>query len=345
MQEQAVALLDDLFKRLSSPLRPSKPSARKSWPWQKVKKNRVEPGLYIWGGVGRGKTYLVDCFFEALPIKEKRRRHFHRFMQDVHAELHELGQVRDPLPIIAERIAATTRVICFDEFFVSDITDAMLLGGLFTELFDRGVTLVATSNIPPNQLYSGGLQRERFLPAIEQIERHTAIFELDSDSDYRLRVLQQAEIFHTPLDASATENLQRYFADICPDRGENNADLIINHRKLRTRKLGDGIAWFDFETLCDSPRSHDDYIELAKVFHTVLLSDIPEMSWEDENAARRFIGAVDEFYDRRVKLIISSAKPLLEMYNGKRLEFEIQRTYSRLQEMQSNEYLAEAHRP
>lgn len=266
-------------------------------------------------------------------------------MQDVHDELHELGNIRDPLPIVAERIAATTRVICFDEFFVSDITDAMLLGGLFTELFDRGVTLVATSNIPPNLLYQGGLQRERFMPAIEQIEKHTEVFELASDSDYRLRLLQQAEIFHTPLDQSAKDNMQRYFAQISPDRGDANSELLINHRKLHAIRLGDSIAWFDFATLCDSPRSHDDYIELAKVFHTILLSDIPEMTWEDENAARRFIGAVDEFYDRRVKLILSSAKPLLEMYSGNRLEFEFQRTYSRLQEMQSTDYLSEAHRP
>ena len=221
----------------------------------------------------------------------------------------------------------------------------MLLGGLFSELFSRGVTLVATSNIPPGELYKNGLQRERFLPVIKLLKEHSEIFELASDCDYRLRLLQQAEIFHTPLDAQATANMRRYFSQISPDEGAENAVLDVNRRPLATRKLGDGVVWFDFGVLCDSPRSQNDYVELAKCFHTVLLSGVPEITWEQENAARRFIAAVDEFYDRRVKLIISSAMPLLEIYNGKRLEFEFRRTYSRLQEMQSTDYLAEAHRP
>ena len=310
-------------------------------------KQRIAPvtGLYMWGGVGRGKTTLMDLFFEELPFDDKIRFHFHRMMYRVQNRLKELKNVEDPITIVADEISEQARVICFDEFFVSDIGDAMILGRLMEALFNRGVCLIATSNIPPDDLYKGGLQRQRFLPAIEQIKQNTKVMRVDNDTDYRLRVLEQAEIYHSPLDAQANENLQSYFEQIAPDEGTQGQSIEILGRDLTTIRRADGIAWFSFKTLCDGPRSKDDYIELARTFSTVLLSGLPELGVEQENQARRFIALVDEFYDRRVKLIISAEKPISEIYSGKKLAMEIQRTQSRLLEMQSLEYLALPHLP
>jgi cell division protein ZapE len=302
-------------------------------------------GLYMWGGVGRGKTTLMDVFFETLPFDEKIRYHFHRVMYRVHNRLKQLKDVEDPLKIVADELADQAQVICFDEFFVSDIGDAMILGRLMEALFARGVTLVATSNIPPDQLYAGGLQRQRFLPVIDLITQHTEVLQVDADTDYRLRLLEQAEIYHSPLDATANENLQRYFDQIAPEAGTKGQDIEILGRNLTTIRRADGIAWFSFKTLCDGPRSQDDYIELARTFSTVLISGIPAMGREQENQARRFIALVDEFYDRRVKLIVSAECPIDRLYNGKRVAMEFERTKSRLLEMQSTAYLAEAHLP
>jgi cell division protein ZapE len=304
-------------------------------------------GLYFWGGVGRGKTYLVDTFFEALPFKEKVRTHFHRFMKRVHEEMKTLPGEKNPLTIIAKRFSDEARVICFDEFFVSDITDAMILGTLMEELFKNGVTLVATSNIVPDGLYKDGLQRARFLPAIALIKQNTDIVNVDSGVDYRLRHLEQAELFHFPLDAAANESLRKSFQALTPDctLAVENDVLMIENREIRAVRTCEDVAWFDFRELCDGPRSQNDYIELGKIFHAVLLSDVEQMTVTTDDIARRFINMVDEFYDRNVKLIISAEVELKDLYTGGRLNFEFQRTLSRLLEMQSHEFLSRAHKP
>ena len=302
-------------------------------------------GLYMWGSVGRGKTFVMDVFFDALPFEDKLRYHFHRLMYRVHNQLKTLPGESDPLEIIADEIACQARVICFDEFSVSEIGDAMILGKLLQGLFDRGVCLIATSNIPPAELYRDGLQRSRFLPAIELLEKHTHTLHVDGAQDYRLRVLEQAEIWHAPLDAMADSNLQKYFAAIAPDQGSTGQSIEILGRAVETRRRADGIAWFDYAALCDGPRSQNDYIELARAFQTILLSNVPVMDSEKENQARRFIALVDEFYDRRVKLIASAEQSITDIYQGKRLTTEFQRTISRLMEMQSHDYLAAPHIP
>ncbi len=304
-------------------------------------------GLYFWGGVGRGKTYLVDTFFEALPFKEKVRTHFHRFMKRVHEEMKTLPGEKNPLTIIAKRFSEEARVICFDEFFVSDITDAMILGTLMEELFKNGVTLVATSNIVPDGLYKDGLQRARFLPAIALIKQNTDIVNVDSGVDYRLRHLEQAELFHYPLNEVAQESLRKSFRALTPEctQAIENDKLIIENREIIALRTCDDVAWFEFRELCDGPRSQNDYIELGKIFHAVILSGVEQMSVTTDDIARRFINMVDEFYDRNVKLIISAEVELKDLYTGGRLNFEFQRTLSRLLEMQSHEFLSRAHKP
>ncbi|MCB1844088.1 MAG: AFG1 family ATPase, partial [Halioglobus sp.] len=304
-----------------------------------------ERGLYLWGGVGRGKTYLMDMFFDSLPFERKLRVHFHRFMQRVHTELGDLKGEKNPLERVAERLASEARVVCFDEFFVTDIGDAMILGGLMESLFARGVTLVATSNIEPRHLYENGLQRQRFLPVIALLERHTRVLNVDAGTDYRLRTLQQAELYHYPLDQGADSSLEDSFSRLAPEPGKHWERIEINRRYLTVRRLAEDVAWFDFAELCDGPRSQNDYIELARIFHAVLISGVPEFVPDIDDQARRFINLVDEFYDRNVKLVLAAAKPLLELYAGGRLGFEFQRTISRLQEMQSYDYLAREHRP
>ncbi len=304
-------------------------------------------GLYFWGGVGRGKTYLVDTFFEALPFKEKVRTHFHRFMKRVHEEMKTLPGEKNPLTIIAKRFSEEARVICFDEFFVSDITDAMILGTLMEELFKNGVTLVATSNIVPDGLYKDGLQRARFLPAIALIKQNTEIVNVDSGVDYRLRHLEQAELFHFPLNEAANESLKKSFRALTPEctQAVENDKLMIENREIIALRTCDDVAWFEFRQLCDGPRSQNDYIELGKIFHAVILSGVEQMSVTTDDIARRFINMVDEFYDRNVKLIISAEVELKDLYTGGRLNFEFQRTLSRLLEMQSHEFLSRGHKP
>ncbi|TDO12563.1 cell division protein ZapE [Halomonas ventosae] len=302
-------------------------------------------GLYLWGGVGRGKTYLMDVFFETLPFPDKMRTHFHRFMQRVHNELEHYKGERNPLTLIAAKFAAEARVICFDEFFVKDITDAMILANLLESLFAHGVVLVATSNIVPRELYKEGLQRARFLPAIDLLERHCEVLNVDSGIDYRLRALERAEIFHFPLDAVAEAELARSFYAIAGHEGEAGVSIEINHRLLHTRRLHDDVVWFEFSELCEGPRSQNDYIELAREFHSVLVSNVIRMNAGTDDQARRFINMVDEFYDRGVKLLMSAEVPAEQLYRDGRLEFEFQRTLSRLQEMQSRDYLALPHKP
>jgi len=300
-------------------------------------------GLYLWGGVGRGKTMLMDLFYECLPAGDRLRMHFHRFMHRVHRELNELSGTADPLKVVADGLAGETRVICFDEFFVSDIGDAMILGELFEHLFERGITLVATSNVEPDSLYENGLQRRRFMPAIEAIKTHTRVHCLDAQTDYRLRVLERAEIYHVPLDAAAEQSLSRSFHALAPETPVEKVALNIENRIIHARMVAEDVAWFDFAELCEGPRSQNDYIELSRIFHAVLVSDVRRFSSRDEDAARRFISLVDEFYDRNVKLIISADAQIDELYGGERLRFEFERTKSRLLEMQSLEYLARSH--
>jgi cell division protein ZapE len=300
-------------------------------------------GLYIWGGVGRGKTFLMDLFFETLALGQKRRIHFHRMMREVHARLQALGPIEDPLDEVAAEIASSTRVLCFDEFFVSDIGDAMILGRLLDGLFRRGVTLVTTSNSPPDELYKDGLQRQRFVPAIEMLKSHTQVVHVDGNVDYRLRLLQQAGTYLSPDNDAAQTKLRRYFDESASSQIVASATLEINDRDIRALYCAKGIAWFDFTDICDGPRSQNDYIEVARWYPTVIVSGVPRLDSTLENQARRFIALVDEFYDRRVKLIIAAAAALDSLYSGKRLTFEFDRTVSRLIEMQSTDYLASPH--
>lgn len=332
-------LYDDFCQKTPQP---------QSW-WQKMlgKKSSQPPlqGLYFWGGVGRGKTYLVDTFFECLPTERKLRVHFHRFMHKVHAELTALSGQSDPLELVADHFKQQTDIICFDEFFVSDITDAMILGTLMQALFARGITLVATSNIEPDGLYKNGLQRARFLPAIALIKQHTQIVNVDSGIDYRLRTLTQAEIYHAPLDAAASSNLHSYFQALSQEPRHAGAVIEIAYRPLTTCYEAEGIVWFEFAELCESARSQYDYMELSKIYHTVLLANVQQMGQGTDDVARRFIALVDEFYERKVKLIISAAVPMEQLYSQGILAFEFKRCLSRLQEMQSQDYLALAHLP
>ena len=300
-------------------------------------------GIYLWGGVGRGKTFLMDSFFGTLPIERKRRVHFHRMMSEVHARLRQLGHIESPLRKVAADIARETGVLCFDEFFVSDIGDAMILGGLLQGLMAEGVVLVTTSNSPPGSLYAGGLQRERFLPAIRMIEEKMAVLELAGEKDYRLRLLQKAGTWLCPAGESADGKLDRYFQQIAAGTIADDTVVEILGRGIPARKCAKGIVWFQFEALCEGARSQKDYIEIARWYPTVILSDVPVLDTERENAARRFIALVDEFYDRRVKLILSAATPIASVYLGRQLGFEFERTLSRLTEMQTTEYLHSAH--
>lgn len=342
-QAQAVDALQEIYQGLTRKhtsgnggglLRRKRSS---TWP-------RVD-GLYLWGGVGRGKTYLMDTFFAALPFPQKQRTHFHRFMLQVHAERRRFLDEQDPVALIAERIARETRVLCFDEFFVSDIADAMILGRLTEVLFREGVTLVTTSNVAPDDLYRDGLQRARFLPSIDRIKEHCRVMELASPTDFRLRTLERVPLYLHPCDEQAITTLTEEFSELAPAQSTGRVTLTINGRSVEALGAVDDVVWFSFAELCQSARSAADYIEIAREYHTVLLSHIPQMDATLEDSARRFVHLVDEFYDRGVKLVIAADVALDDLYVGKKLTFEFQRTASRLIEMQSREYLAQPHQP
>lgn len=342
-QQKAVQQLQHLYEQFLQK-KQTKPGF-----WQRLtgKGSDIEPvtGLYLWGGVGRGKTYLMDTFYDCLPVKRKMRIHFHRFMHKVHEELQQQKGVSDPLQKVADSFKKDTDILCFDEFFVSDITDAMILATLLQALFARGITLVATSNIEPDGLYRNGLQRARFVPAIALIKQHTRVINVDSGIDYRLRTLEQAEIYHYPLDDKAEENLLQYFTALSAEPRHKDFVIEIARRQLIARYEADGIIWFHFHELCETARSQYDYIELSRCYHTVLLSGVKQMGQHNDDVARRFIALVDEFYERHVKLIISATGSLEQLYAGGVLSFEFRRCISRLQEMQSHDYLAKAHLP
>jgi len=342
-QEKAVAALQRLYDELRRAGEPPRGWRRGV---ARLFGRRPAPvrGLYLWGAVGRGKTFVMDLFYGALPFPDKLRRHFHRFMADVHEHLKELRDREDPLELVADRIAAQTRVICFDELAVTDIADAMILGKLFAALFARGVTLAATSNIEPGLLYKDGLQRQRFLPTIALLRKHCEVLHVDGAIDYRLRVLERADVYQTPNGPAADAHLTDYFDAIAPDEGDHGGALELFGRPIPYRRAADGVIWFDFGAICDGPRSQDDYIELSRLYQTVLVSNVPRFDGLLENQARRFVALVDEFYDRRVKLILSAAAPVAELYRGERLRHDFQRTRSRLEEMQSHDYLASPHR-
>ncbi|WP_045857331.1 cell division protein ZapE [Teredinibacter purpureus] len=303
-------------------------------------------GLYFWGGVGRGKTYLMDVFFECLPFDAKMRTHFHRFMRRVHQELTSLTEQQDPLEIVAGRLAKEARVICFDEFFVVDITDAMILAGLLEGLFARGVVLVATSNIAPGGLYENGLQRARFLPAIALLHQYTQVVNVDGGVDYRLRVLEKAALYYVQGNADVPAQLMACFHNLLPDPSAAEGDVMleIEGRHIEARYVAEDVVWFQFAHLCDGPRSQNDYIELAREYHAVIVEGVPYFDGQNDDLARRFIYLVDEFYDRNVKVIVSAVAPAHQLYRQGRLGFEFERTVSRLQEMQSSEYLSQPHK-
>jgi cell division protein ZapE len=343
-QEHAVTRLDELRRSLESAA-----PVRRSWPKRIFGRSREAghaglSGLYLWGGVGRGKTFLMDLFHAELRVPA-RRDHFHRFMKDVHGRLGGLGHVEDPLAHVAAGIAQDVRVLCLDELFVSDIADAMILSGLFSSLIGQGVTLVFTSNAPPSELYRDGLQRSRFLPAIALIERCCEVVNVDAGTDYRLRQLEKAPLYVSSAADDADAVLLGRFEAIAGTPGDTGGTLEVEGREIPTRRRSSDVVWFDFQAICAGPRGTSDYVEIARDFHTVFVSGVPAFDLTRENEARRFIALVDEFYDRNVKLVLSAAAAPGDLYRGDRLRFEFQRTRSRLAEMQSHDYLARPHRP
>jgi cell division protein ZapE len=329
-RELLAAQGDGVLGRLAAKLRPPGPVR----------------GLYVWGGVGRGKTFLADLLHDSLAAVPRQRWHFHRFMGEVHARLRALPNTSDTLAVVGADLASEMRLLVLDEFFVSDIGDAMILGRLLERLFERGVTLVTTSNIPPGDLYRDGLQRASFLPAIALLEKHCVVHELASARDYRLRQLTRAATYLTPLGEASEAALAAHFARLTERAPRETGPLRIHGRPVHAKALADGVAWFEFAELCEGPRAVADYIELARDYHTVLLSNVPRFD-DHTNAdpARRFVHLVDEFYDRHVNLLLSAAADALSLYSGTKLEREFERTGSRLVEMQQQAYLAREHRP
>jgi cell division protein ZapE len=297
-------------------------------------------GLYIWGGVGRGKTFLVDLFYKQVPIKKKLRLHFHRFMQLVHEELKFLEGIEDPLEQVASNLSKKARLLCLDEIHVIDITDAMLLGRLFQYLFQKGVILVTTSNFPPDDLYKNGLQRERFLPAINLIKEHTKVIEMGGGLDYRSKAMGEISLYYLPSNNVSDEILEKHFHRLSGvELHQDRTDIIINNRKIPVRMWSAEVVWFNFYDLCNTARSTEDYSQIATFFRTVLISNIPVMDESMDDAARRFINMIDTFYDMHINLIVSADSKPEELYTAKRLVFEFQRTSSRIKEMQSKHYI------
>jgi len=337
-QYQAMAYLDNLYHELQQNAQQKKGffSFLKAKP-------QAPKGLYMWGGVGRGKTWMMDMFYNSLDIERKMRQHFHHFMKRVHHELNQLQGQSDPLEKVADIIHREAVVICFDEFFVSNVSDAMILGDLFTMLFERGVTLVATSNIEPAGLYKDGLHRDRFLPAIKEVEAHTTVMNIDSGIDYRLRVLQQAELYKYPLTKENHHWLANRFASLTNNVTISREPIVINNREIKVNARTETILFCEFRHLCMDARSAADFIEIAHCYSTVMVDNVPALDDEMRDPTRRFIYLVDEFYDRKVKLLVRAEQSILELYQGEKLAFEIERTRSRLLEMQSEEYLKMPH--
>ncbi|GMQ83419.1 MAG: cell division protein ZapE [Gammaproteobacteria bacterium] len=339
-QQQAVGLLQALHQALLVPL-PVLPF------WKRKLNHRPSPvqGLYLWGGPGRGKTYLMDCFYDSLPFADKRRVHFHRFMLEIHQALDALPKTPNPLRIVARQLADRTRVLCLDEFHVTDVADAMLLAGLLEALFAQQLTLVATSNTAPVSLYRDGLQRDRFLPAIDLLQSNTRVQHLEGSKDFRLELLQHSGTYLVATDGMARTWLQQRLEELTPVGLQSHAFIQLHGREFRVRALAEDLVWFDFDELCMQPRSARDFLELAREFHTLLLEGVPLFGEGLDEAARRFIHLVDALYDHGVKLIVTAAARPEQLYASGQLEKSFRRTASRLTEMSSERYLAKPHRP
>ncbi|AWV86039.1 cell division protein ZapE [Acinetobacter radioresistens] len=337
-QAQAVQELDRVWHELIHRYKASKKAFRR------FRRQTAPRGVYMWGGVGRGKTWLMDQFFESIPFRRKLRMHFHHFMQHVHRELNKLSGQRNPLDLVADQIYKDAVIICFDEFFVSNVTDAMILSDLFQKLFQRGITLVATSNIAPDGLYKNGIHRDRFLPTIEMVKKNCVVLNVDAGVDYRLRVLKQAQLFKAPLSHEAQQWIAQRFSALTQTQVQSQESIIINNRIVETIGHTEDVLWCEFSELCLKPRSPSDFIEIANIYNTVLVSNVPHLTDQINDATRRFIYLVDEFYDRGVKLLLTSQDDIINIYQGEKLAFEIERTRSRLLEMQSDEYLHSEHK-
>lgn len=316
----------------------------------KQHRTRTIQGIYLWGGVGRGKTWLMNLFYEELPIEEKSRVHFHHLMLNVHEQLAELNKKKgkkqkNPVRIIARQLASKYKVLCIDEFIVTNITDAMILSELLNTLFRYQVCLVVTSNRIPDDLYLNGLQRERFLPSIELIKQNTEVFQLDGGIDHRTALLEQADVYYAPITDATDQQISQRMDELAITNVIENKTLNILNRTIKTRRCSDDIAWFNFEDICTAPRAAQDYIELAQKFNTIIVSNIPVMDAYSDDKARRFIYLIDELYDRNVKLIASASAAPEALYQGRMLEFAFHRTSSRLIEMRSHQYLSQNHRP
>lgn len=318
---------------------------RQSWS-DRLLRRPLQPvrGLYVWGGTGRGKTYLVDTFYECIPFAEKSRLHFHAFMQDIHSRLQGLPRTPDPLQVVARQLAKRLRLLCLDEFHVSDIGDAMLLGGLLQALFIRGVTLVATSNIPVDELYMEGLQRDRFLFAIDLIKQHTESVHLQGEADYRCEHLDNAGTYHVGSTAQTQAMMREHLQRLAPGPIGENVEVELSYRKVPALARADDVVWFDFAELCERPLWAADYLELAQRFHTLLVSGVPAMDEARDDAAKRFMHLIDALYDHNVKLVLSAQVSPMQLYTGRYLQFAFQRTVSRLTEMGGHRYLARPHR-
>lgn len=339
VQRTVVRALTDLHRRLGCEISL----------WQQLKaklrsgNGKASKGLYLWGGVGIGKTYLMDLFFDSLVSERKLRLHFHSFMRQVHSDLKRLQGESDPLKVVAREFSLHADVICFDEFFVSDITDAMLLAGLFEALYERGICVVFTSNVPPDELYRNGLQRGRFLPAIELIKKHNTIIHMPSEFDYRVSTLENVGVYHTPLGGQAEQEMRACFDAFTKTSQWHSDPIIIENRSIPVVRCGSDVVWFDFDVICKTPRSQIDYIEIAEAFSTVLISNIPQLTSGQDDRAVYLIRLIDVFYDAKVRLIVSAATSIETLYEEGNLTFEFQRTQSRLTEMQSPSYWHQRH--
>ncbi|KAB0627992.1 AFG1 family ATPase [Acinetobacter gandensis] len=337
-QAQAVHELDRVWQELIQRFKASKKAFRR------FRRQTAPKGVYMWGGVGRGKTWLMDQFYESVPFRRKTRMHFHHFMQYVHRELNKLSGQRNPLELVADQIYKEAVVICFDEFFVSNVTDAMILSDLFQKLFTRGITLVATSNIAPDGLYKNGIHRDRFIPTIEMVKKNCVILNVDAGVDYRLRVLKQAQLFKSPLTHEHKLWMAQRFTALTQTQVQSQEAILINNRIVETIGHTEDVLWCEYSELCLKPRSPADFIEIANIYNTVLVSNVPHLTDYLSEGTRRFIYLVDEFYDRGVKLLLTSEDSIIDIYQGEKLAFEIERTRSRLLEMQSDDYLQTSHR-
>ena len=349
MQEQAILKLEALNQALTSNnINTLLDAIKKSSPFKRHQPQPVK-GLYFWGAVGRGKTWLMNLFYEELDINEKYRIHFHHFMLDIHEKLDTLNKQKkrskNPLQEIARDLSKKYKLLCIDEFIVTNITDAMILSELLHALFKHQVCLVATSNRVPDDLYLNGLQRERFLPAIELIKRHTEVIQLDGGIDHRTSLLEQADTFYTPVTEHTHQKIEQRMQELAITPVAKNITLNILNREIKTISCSEDIAWFDFTVICTAPRAAQDYIELAQQFNTIIVSNIPVMDQHSDDKARRFIYLIDELYDRNVKLIASAAANPEKLYQGDMLEFAFRRASSRLIEMRSHQYLSQSHKP